>query len=55
MGARFSDVILTALSLSFEAHFEASGNAVPKHMTVVHIARFAPEGTPQNTFAIFFY
>lgn len=45
MEARFSDVLLTALSLSFEAHFEANGNSVPKSMTVVHIARFAPEGT----------
>lgn len=48
MGARFSDVILTALSLSFESYFEANGKAVPNNMTVVHIARFAPEGTQKH-------
>lgn len=43
--ARFSDIILTALSLSLEEHIADVSDSVPKDMTLVNIARFAPEGS----------
>lgn len=43
-GARFSDVILTALSLTIEEHIDAMDCSIPDDMTVVNITRFAAEG-----------
>lgn len=43
-GVRFSDVLLSALSNSFQHYFELKGNHIPKTMTVVLPARIEAEG-----------
>lgn len=43
-GIRFSDVLLTAFSLSVKKYVESIEKTVPDKITVVHIVRFKPEG-----------
>lgn len=45
-GVRFSDVLLSALSNSFQHYFELKGDHIPKTMTVVLPARIEAEGIP---------
>lgn len=43
-GVRFSDVLLSALSISFQNYFESKGDQIPNTMTVVVPARIQAEG-----------
>lgn len=43
-GVRFSDVLLSALSISFQNYFESKGNHIPNIMTAVIPARIEAEG-----------
>lgn len=43
-GVRFSDVLLSALSISFQNYFEQNGEHIPTDMTVVLPARIEAEG-----------
>lgn len=43
-GVRFSDVLLSALSISFQNYFESKGDHIPNTMTVVVPARIEAEG-----------
>lgn len=47
-GVRFSDVLLAALSISFQNYFESKGNHIPNEMTVVLPARIEAEGNFQK-------
>lgn len=54
-GMRFSDVLLSALAISFQQYFEAKGNKIPNAMTVVLPARIEAEGAQlklQNKFSV---
>lgn len=42
--ARFSDVFIAALSISFEKYFASKGHPVPTYMTAVIPARIVAEG-----------
>lgn len=44
-GVRFSDVLLSALSISFQNYFESKGDHIPNTMTAVVPARIEAEGT----------
>lgn len=44
-GVRFSDVLLSALSISFQNYFESKGDHIPNSMTVVLPARIEAEGS----------
>lgn len=48
-GVRFSDVLLSALSISFQNYFESKGDHIPNTMTVVVPARIEAEGNLKNT------
>lgn len=56
-GVRFSDVLLSALSISFQNYFEAKGTHIPNTMTVVVPARIEAEGLTSFQYFIynFFY
>lgn len=43
-GVRFSDVLLTALSISFHNYFKTKGKHIPNEMTVVLPVRMEAEG-----------
>lgn len=43
-GVRFSDVLLSALSISFQNYFESKGDHIPNTMTAVVPARIEAEG-----------
>lgn len=46
-GVRFSDVLLSALSISFQNYFESKGDHIPNTMTAVVPARIEAEGMSQ--------
>lgn len=52
-GVRFSDVLLSALSISFQNYFESKGNHIPDKLTAVVPVRIEAEGKliifPQNS------
>lgn len=54
-GVRFSDVLLSAISISFQNYFEMKGKFIPNTMTVVLPARIEAEGAHlklQNKFSV---
>lgn len=54
-GVRFTDVLLSAVSISFQNYFEMKGNHIPNKMTVVLPARIEAEGAKlklQNKFSV---
>ncbi|XP_055320369.1 uncharacterized protein LOC129577418 [Sitodiplosis mosellana] len=54
-GVRFSDVLLSALSISFQNYFESKGHHIPNTMTAVLPARIEAEGAQlklQNKFSV---
>lgn len=54
-GVRFSDVLLSAVSISFQNFFEKKGKHIPNEMTVVLPARIEVEGAKlklQNKFSV---
>lgn len=54
-GVRFTDVLLSAVSISFQNYFEMKGNHIPNKMTVVLPARIEAEGARlklQNKFSV---
>ena len=53
--ARFSDVFLAALSITFEKYFQKKGETIPDHLTAIIPARVASEGPTliiQNKFSM---
>lgn len=48
-GLRFSDVLLSALSSSFQRYFESKGDSIPETMTVVVPARIEAESEPNQS------
>lgn len=53
--ARFSDIFLSALSISFEKYFASKGSSIPKYMTAVVPARIAAEGNFNSLLYILHY
>lgn len=52
-GVHFTDVLLSALSISFQNYFESKGNQIPNSMTVVLPARIETEG--KKIFFFYFF
>lgn len=48
-GVRFSDILLSALSISFQTYFTSKGYQIPNDMTVVLPARIEAEGNLKTT------
>lgn len=54
-GVRFSDVLLSALSISFQNYFESKGDHIPNTMTAVVPARIEAEGCVYIVLSIYVY